>query len=90
MSEMIERVAKALMQTDRAMCGLEVLSEKELEFDTAHKANSMKKARAAIAAMREPTKEMCKAGSERHMVSNLEEEAKIKYQWMIDEALKKK
>lgn len=75
MSEMIERVAAAIEQ-----------AAKDCEISNLWKACSI----AAIAAMREPTKAMCKAGSEQHMVSNLEEEAKIKYQWMIDEALKKK
>lgn len=81
MSEMIERVARAMCCPDGCV---------DPKFCCIPNPRDIYRVRAAIAAMREPTKEMCKAGAERHMVSNLEEEAKIKYQWMIDEALKKK
>jgi len=72
MSEMIERVAKALVDAD---CSAEGLTFKEL---------SRHMARAAIEAMREPTEEMKEAGEVHVRVGHVATE---KYKAMISAAL---
>lgn len=87
MSEMIERVAKAIWEKHRAM----LLGEEWEELDRFTTERYRGYASAAIAAMREPTEAMEIAGhgtaidvdGTTHMVS-----AKACWQAMVDEALK--
>lgn len=72
MSEMVERVAKALVDAD---CSAEGLTFKEL---------SLHMARAAIEAMRDPTEPMKEAGELHVRVGHIATE---KYKAMINAAL---
>lgn len=81
MATMIERVARALYE-DRF--GPSVAPWSQLK--DAHKAPYISDARAAIAAMREPTERMAQAGDDLHDFAS----ARLFWSHMIDAALEEK
>lgn len=88
MSTMIERVARALME---AREGCRVTDWREAEWNPAV-AQALSEARAAIAAMREPTKEMVEAGDDTAGTMAITHDYSALGTWedMIDTALQEK
>lgn len=76
MSEMVERVARAIHGTSVMVAGWDHLSRVERD-------SYLAAARAAIAAMRDPTFEMLNIG-----IDHPSNDIKVQWQAMIDEALR--
>jgi len=83
MSEMVERVARAICESTEA----DIFDE--LDAHSIFRAVYIQQARAAIEAMREPTDEMIEAGLEHqvHTVENSRASTFVRWSWMVDAAL---